>query len=1231
MATINAHVRSDLNRNLLYGVIQDLNIDIIGITETWFENGTSNVEMNKIFGKEFKWFGRERKIQKNYCGSGGIGILVRNSIGNLGNLSLVKISKQFEILWIKLDLDKIKYYIGAIYIPPDGSMFVGDVKQLLVELESDILEFRKDGKIILMGDFNARILDYPSTLNINDEPISFIRSTKDLECKDLESKSRGIQLVHTMNAANMMIMNGMDNLSEYTFTNSKMNTSIIDYIILSDNIIFPDNKNNLISNGGLVNNKSDNKFDSFSIPENSEYVHNSMKVYTDHKYIIGDHFLVSCKIKIIKTQSSSNLLPLLPKQSDSNDIHTLDIIKWNRRDHGDSDFWIPMQKQLEIELNKWENNFTHDSADVVVSEFNTNVNTALSLSLKIRKNSGTKIKNLSWNHEIFRCKIEEKIAYDNYKLAPDSDKDKYLLLLQNAKKSLKLITRKVNRNKMKSLVHDIENLKSKDSKEYWRKLYELDNSEPADDSIPSLVKNSSGILVDGKDANEAWRESFRKLGLEKTDFDSFDPNFYSTIKCTVESYSNSFSPIDNIIPLLDNPITLNEVEVVVKNLKRGKAVGVDGIFNEVFKYGGSQATKSLWKLYDYIFQNEDFPTDWSRGIIFPLFKGGPNEYRYDPNKYRGITLLSIVGKTYTAILNNRISNYLENNGILVDEQAGFRKNRSTTDQLFILTEIILNRRPKPTYAAFIDITKAYDRVWRDGLWYKLYKAGIKGKLWRILRKIYKHVESCVLLGKNRTDWFETEVGLRQGCLLSPILFLIFLNDLVEEINKLGKGVKCGSKRVSILLFADDIVLIADSKEDLELLLQVVYEFSLKWRFKFNLDKSAVLIFNNKRTKNLVYGKCTKICVCNNHWKFGDGLIQQVLIYKYLGTDLDNCLSFKVFKERLLHKARTNMARIYAMGIKNGHLSVSGSINLYQALVRSILEYSCEVWSKDLWSDAEDIQYEMGRRILKCSSKTSKVTILGELGLWRLKARRDLKKILYYFHLISLPEDRILKQAFRMSKNNPSNKSNFCSIIYKLLNKYQLLHVWKNESKIFNLDNRNNNESKNMNDHKRFWKNYLWKVINKVEEKEWIERLRKLPKLRTYRYFKQNLRLENYLSSSNLKGRMLMTAIRTGTNKLLIERGRWCKKTVLDRVCNNCNLNQVENEVHFLILCPKYEDLRKKLYEKIAQISNQKWILENYSVRHRFLLLINGTGDNFQHQNFGACQSFLVKAFKLRKE
>ena len=149
-------------------------------------------------------------------------------------------------------------------------------------------------------------------------------------------------------------------------------------------------------------------------------------------------------------------------------------------------------------------------------------------------------------------------------------------------------------------------------------------------------------------------------------------------------------------------------------------------------------------------------------------------------------------KTYTAILNKRLSDYCEKYGIIVDEQAGFRRERSTVDHLFTLTEIIKYRRPKHTYCAFIDIAKAYDKVWREGLWYKLWKAGIRGKMWRTLRNIYRKVESSVLLGDTRTTWFDIQVGLRQGCTLSPLLFDIFINDLRDVVNSLGKGVKLGT-------------------------------------------------------------------------------------------------------------------------------------------------------------------------------------------------------------------------------------------------------------------------------------------------------------------------------------------------------------------------------------------------------------------------------------------------------
>ena len=137
--------------------------------------------------------------------------------------------------------------------------------------------------------------------------------------------------------------------------------------------------------------------------------------------------------------------------------------------------------------------------------------------------------------------------------------------------------------------------------------------------------------------------------------------------------------------------------------------------NEVFKYGGEVMLDSLFKLFNFIFRSEKFPLSWARGLIVPLFKGGSEEAKYDPGKYRGITLLSVLGKTYTSILNERLSNWVEQNNVLVEEQAGFRKGRSTIDQLLILTELIRHRRPKKTICAFLDIQKAYDKVWRQGL------------------------------------------------------------------------------------------------------------------------------------------------------------------------------------------------------------------------------------------------------------------------------------------------------------------------------------------------------------------------------------------------------------------------------------------------------------------------------------------------------------------------------------
>ena len=129
--------------------------------------------------------------------------------------------------------------------------------------------------------------------------------------------------------------------------------------------------------------------------------------------------------------------------------------------------------------------------------------------------------------------------------------------------------------------------------------------------------------------------------------------------------------------------------------------------------------------------------------------------------------------------------------------------------------------------------------------------------------------------------------MRQGCILSPILFLIFINGLIEEIKKLNIGVLYGKVKIAILLFADDIALLAESREDLEILMRVTSEYSKKWRFDFNYDKSAVVIFENTRNNApIALGECINECLCGHHWKLGDKLIIETDMYKYLGIELE---------------------------------------------------------------------------------------------------------------------------------------------------------------------------------------------------------------------------------------------------------------------------------------------------------------------------------------------------------
>ena len=155
----------------------------------------------------------------------------------------------------------------------------------------------------------------------------------------------------------------------------------------------------------------------------------------------------------------------------------------------------------------------------------------------------------------------------------------------------------------------------------------------------------------------------------------------------------------------------------IDNLKNQRAAGQDGIIGDILKKGGEEMRKAVYILCCENWRMEEIPREWMQGLIFPLYKDGDDR---DPLNYRGITLLSIVGKVYNRVLGDRLMKFAERKGGvleelgirpgIVEEQGGFRPGRGTIDQLFVLTEILKSRVGMSTYTAFIDVKKAYDSM-----------------------------------------------------------------------------------------------------------------------------------------------------------------------------------------------------------------------------------------------------------------------------------------------------------------------------------------------------------------------------------------------------------------------------------------------------------------------------------------------------------------------------------------
>ena len=237
---------------------------------------------------------------------------------------------------------------------------------------------------------------------------------------------------------------------------------------------------------------------------------------------------------------------------------------------------------------------------------------------------------------------------------------------------------------------------------------------------------------------------------------------------------------ENVFEELDMPFTEAELDRGLPTLKANKAPGHDTILNEYLSTGRMYLIPILCKLFNNVLNTGIFPEIWVKSIIIPVFKKGDIN---DPKNYRGISLVSHIGKFFTTLINKRLLEWSDQNNILTDAQFGFRPGFGSTDAIFALHSLINStlRKGKRLYCCFVDYSNAFDSVSHYKLWQKLVRIGITGKLFNVIKSMYSKLKYCVKLNGKCSEFFNCSYGLMQGESLSPLLFSLYVNDMEIEL------------------------------------------------------------------------------------------------------------------------------------------------------------------------------------------------------------------------------------------------------------------------------------------------------------------------------------------------------------------------------------------------------------------------------------------------------------------
>lgn len=516
-----------------------------------------------------------------------------------------------------------------------------------------------------------------------------------------------------------------------------------------------------------------------------------------------------------------------------------------------------------------------------------------------------------------------------------------------------------------------------------------------------FVKDRDGQLLHTSEETKArWTEYCRELYMMTEDYDA-----------------SVVTELENIAPSDDdrNDALLRcEVETAIQKLKPHKAPGTDGITAEILQAGGEELVDEMFSICNQAWIEEIVPEEWTKSVIVTLPKKGDLGIC---SNYRTLSLINHMCKVYLLIILERLKTAVE--PYMAEEQAGFRSDRSTVQQILtlrLIEEKITRKKERQVMSCFIDFTKAFDSIRQDVIWAVLKSYGVDAKLIRVLRNIYDSAKAAVRVGNEVGEWFRQEKGSRQGDPLSPVIFIVYLERVMQRLCRNMTGVSIHGRRINNLRFADDVTLFEESWDQLQESLDIVASESGRYGLKINTDK----------TKGLMFGDAN----ISGELSTNNRAIEAVDKFIYLGSMVngDGCECEIRRRIGMTYGMLDGFDKIW----KSHEISLRTKIHVLQTCVFSVLLYAAETWTlkKADWRRLTAFEMRCYRRLLgvRWFHRITNEEVLRRVNP-RLRLEQIIKKrkLGLFGHICRMKDDRLVKIVMTgiVDGNNRRGRPKIC--------------------------------------------------------------------------------------------------------------------------------------------------------------------------------------------------------------